>query len=237
VGGQTAVSYKNFTLSASFDWRQGGEFMSFTYRYGESDWKSQRQIDQLIPGNTPNLPELLKSDPDKYIIASNGEFPRVGGHTAETGGIHYIYEEDGNVIEGNDGGFVPGVYVGDNGEYVENLGGPETKIWWMTYLYPWSYNKAITFDASFIKLREISLAYKLPNSWLDGIGVQNASVSVYSRNIMLWNKADIGIDPERAFQANSGAQGNTVNMFRQGIELQNVTPWTLPIGFKLNFNF
>jgi hypothetical protein len=39
-------------LSASFDWRQGGEFVSYTYRYGESDWKSQRQIDQLIPGGS-----------------------------------------------------------------------------------------------------------------------------------------------------------------------------------------
>jgi hypothetical protein len=75
MGMQTSLSFKRFTLSASFDWRQGGEFMSFTYRYGESDWKSQRQIDNLIPGGLYSQDELialLKSDPEKYIIPRPG---------------------------------------------------------------------------------------------------------------------------------------------------------------------
>jgi TonB-linked SusC/RagA family outer membrane protein len=220
MGMQLNLSYKRFNIAASFDWRAGGEFQSYTYRYFESDWRSQRQIDNLIPGgqySPDELAALLKSDPAKYIIPQNGNFPRVGGHTKETGGFPY----DG----ANDGAFVPGVIQNEDGSYSEHLGGPGTVIAPITDTYPWSYNKQVTFDASFIKLREISFGYSIPN-----IGpFRNATVSVFSRNIMLWTAAKVGIDPERAFQADNGK-------FRQGIELQNVLPWTMPVGFKVSFN-
>ena len=238
MGMQTSLSFKKFTLSASFDWRQGGEFMSFTYRYGESDWKSQRQLDLLIPGGLYSQDELialLKSDPEKYIIPRAGNYPRVGGHTAETGGFPVD-------ADGNDGAFAPGVLqiAGtetpddfSDDEYEEYLGGPNTIFYPITNTYAWGFNEQITFDASFIKLRELSLAYQLPDIGI----IRNASFAIYTRNIMLWTKADIGIDPERAFWANAGVQGNTQSQFRQGIERQNVMPWSVPFGFKLNFNF
>lgn len=222
LGMQTNLTYKRWSLGLSFDWRQGGEFMSFTYRYGESDWKSQRQIDNLIPGglySPDELVALLKSDPEKYIIPQNGNFPRVGGHTAATGG----FGADG------DGAFIPGVWKDDAGVYHEWLGGAGTKYLPITNMYPWSFNQQVTFDASFIKLREVTLSYKIPN--LFGV-VRNANVSLYTRNIMLWTAAKIGIDPERAFWADPSKGG-----FRQGIERQNVMPWTIPFGFKLNFDF
>jgi len=237
MGLQTALTFKRFVLNASFDWRQGGEFMSFTYRYGESDWKSQRQLDNLIPGglySADQLVDLLRSNPDQYIIPKAGNFPRVGGHTQETGGLPF----DEN---GHDGAFIPGVIQTAGADtpnnfaddvYVEHLGGPGTNIYNITNTYPWGFNEQVTFDASFIKLRELSLGYQIPN-----FGVfKNATFAVYTRNIMLWTKADIGIDPERAFLAGGGTQGNTSTQFRQGIERQNVMPWSIPFGFKLNFN-
>jgi TonB-linked SusC/RagA family outer membrane protein len=230
LGMQTGLSYKRFVLNASLDWRQGGEFMSFTYRYGESDWKSQRQLDNLIPGglySEDELVALLKSDPEKYIIPEPGNFPRVGGHTAETGG--FAIDENGS-----DGAFVPGVIQTAGADtpddysddvYTEHLGGSGTNIYPITNTYPWSFNEQVTFDASFIKLRELSLGYKIPNFSV----FRNATFSVYTRNIILWTKADIGIDPERAFRASGSS-------FQQGIERQNVMPWSIPVGFKLNFN-
>ena len=238
MGMQSSLSFKRFTLNASFDWRQGGEFMSFTYRYGESDWKSQRQLENLIPGglySTDELVTLLKSDPENNIIPQKGNYPRVGGHEAETGG----FPIDG---DGTDGTFVPGVIQTagadtpedfSDDEYEEHLGGPGTNVYPITNTYPWDFNEQVTFDASFIKLRELSLAYRLP----DMGGISNASVAIFSRNIMLWTAANIGIDPERAFQAHGGTQGDTRSQFRQGMERQNVMPWSVPFGFKLNFNF
>lgn len=237
MGMQTGVTFKRFSLNASFDWRQGGEFMSFTYRYAESDWKSQRQLDNMVPGglySEGELVELLKSNPSKYIIPHAGNYPRVGGHTAETGGMPL---GDG----GHDGTFIPGVIqiAGDDTPddfsddvYEEHLGGPGTFIHPTTNQYPWNFNEQITFDASFIKLRELSIGYRIP----DVSVFRNATFSVFTRNIMLWTKADIGIDPERAFWANGGTQGNSGSQFRQGIERQNVYPWSVSYGFKLNFN-
>ncbi len=221
IGFQPTLSYKQFTLSASFDWRIGGQFQSYTYRYGESDWKSQRQIDNLIAAGI--TPEEMKANPEKYIIPTNGNFPRVGGYTQETGGV---LGPDGTY----DNGFAPGVIEVSEGVYEEHLGGPNTNVYPITAMYPWSYNKQITFDADFLKLRELALTYSIPQV----LGLRNASVSVFTRNIMMWTKADIGIDPERAFQVIGSSQGNTVNSYRQGIELQNVMPWTVSYGFKLN---
>lgn len=228
MGMQSNLSWKRWSLGLSFDWRNGGEFMSFTYRYGESDWKSQRQIDNLIPGNLSKdeMVALLKSDPEKYIIPQNGNFPRVGGHTQETGGLPLALPGGGTSY---DGAFVPGVWQDADGNYHEWLGGDGTEYQPITNVYPWSFNKQVTFDASFIKLREITLSYRIPN--LFNI-TRNATFSVYARNIMLWNAAKIGIDPERAFWADPGAGG-----FRQGIERQNILPWTIPFGFKLNVDF
>ncbi|MDR7130576.1 TonB-linked SusC/RagA family outer membrane protein [Algoriphagus sp. 4150] len=237
MGLQTTLNFKRFVVGASFDWRHGGEFMSFTYRYGESDWKSQRQLDNLIPGSlyaTDELIAMMKANPEQYIIPRPGNYPRVGGHTAASGG-YYVDEN------GNDGVFIPGVIQTAGADtpddfsddvYVEHLGGEGTNIYPITNTFPWSFNEQVTFDASFIKLRELSIGYRIPTMGR----FRNATISVYTRNLMIWTKADIGIDPERAFWANGGTQGNTSSQFRQGIERQNVMPWSFPIGFKLNFN-
>jgi len=223
MGIQTSLSYKDFTLSMSFDWRKGGQFVSQTYRYTESDLISQRFMDNLIdPTGISDLPSFLKSDPEKYIIGIH----TVGGPTREMGG--YYLNIGG--WEAYDGTFNPGVYGeydtdGNLIRYVENLGGPETLLIPLADNYPWSFTKPATFDADFIKLREIALAYQIPLK-----GIKSLTVSIYSRNIVLWTKAKIGIDPETAFQPESGT-------FKQGIERYNVTPWVIPIGFKVNVGF
>lgn len=227
AGMQQSFSYKNFNLGFSLDWRYGGQFLSYTYRYGGSDWKSQIQLDKLIPGGNMSpaeLIELLKSNPEKYIIPHNGNFPRVGGLTQESGGFYL----DRGGVAGYDGVFIPGVVAqyDQSGKligYRENLGGQGTVLMPAYDSFAWNYNQQVAFDADFIKLRELTLGYDIKNIK----GIKNLRVSVFTRNIVLWTKANIGIDPERAFQAEASG-------FRQGIEMQNVMPWTMPFGFKLD---
>ncbi|WP_270087929.1 SusC/RagA family TonB-linked outer membrane protein [Sphingobacterium sp. SYP-B4668] len=227
AGMQNSFSYKNIHLSFSLDWRYGGQFQSQTYRYGGSDWKSQHQLDLMIPGGKMSAEEMaafLKSNPEKYIIPHNGNFPRVGGLTEETGG--YYLNQGG--VAGYDGVFIPGVIAQYDSEgkltgYKEHLGGDGTMLYRASDQYSWNYNQQVTFDADYLKLRELALGYDIK-----GIKhIQNLRVSVFTRNIMLWTKAKIGIDPERAFQADAGG-------FRQGIETLNLSPWTVPFGFKLD---
>ncbi|MHA8054010.1 SusC/RagA family TonB-linked outer membrane protein [Aquirufa sp. OSTEICH-129A] len=240
LGLQTSLSYKNFSLNMTFDWRSGGDFVSQTYRYGESDLKSQRFLDNLINPNGLTgdaLRNFLVANQDKYIrINQNGYFPIVGGPTKEYGG--YPFEYGGKTYP--NGVFNPGVIAIYDGKgnitgYEENLGGPNTRILPYGDNYPWSFTRAATFDASFVKLREISLGYELPSNFVKSLGLQSANFSVYSRNIILWTASKIGIDPETAFQPQAGAQAGT--QFKQGIERYNVTPWVIPVGFKLGLTF
>jgi len=226
LGMQTSVSYKGFSLNMSFDWRKGGQFVSQTHRYMSEDKMGGQWLGELIhPGGRTGqeLRDWLVANADEYIL--NG-FHVVGGPTIADGGFPESYSG----VEVNDGVFIPGVTQNPDGTYTENLGEAGTMFIPYVIAYPWSFTKSSTFDADFVKLREISLSYTLPPRILSKLKIQGLVVSVYSRNIILWTKAKLGVDPERAFQAES-------NGFKQGIERYNIEPWVIPLGFKLDFTF
>ena len=233
LGAQSSFRLGDFRLNMTFDWRKGGQFVSQTYRYSESDMRSQRWLDQLInpEGRTGDeLRNWLIENADKYITDG---INIVGGPTADYGGFPLLFY-DGVTLE--DGVFNPGVYIGDDGEYVENLGGPGTKLIPFAANYAWDFTKTATFDADFVKLREISLSYSLPKGLSSKANIQGAEIGIFSRNIILWTKAKIAVDPERAFQHEAGVQGSG-SQFKQGIERYNVTPFVIPIGAKLGLTF
>lgn len=237
IGLQSGVSYKRFSLNFSLEWRKGGKFVSQTYRYYESDMKTQRFFDQLINPNGMSGEALRDYLVNNNLVRVQGNhFPIVGGPTIESGGLPFTSEGKTYYF----GAFNPGVIAqyDDEGNitgYTENLGGEGTQIIPLSDNYPWDFMSAATFDADYIKLREISFGYELPNSFVKKFGISTANISIYSRNIILWTKAKIGIDPETAFQPGTGTQAGT--QFKQGIERYNVNPWVMPIGFKLGVVF
>jgi hypothetical protein len=243
MGVQSSLSYKAFSLNMTFDWRNGGQFVSQTQRYMAEDGSSRLWLDNLInPGGRTGkeLRDWLVANKDKYIL--NG-FHVVGGPTSEYGG----FRENYSGVYVSDGVFVPGVWAVDDGEggitYIENLGermGEEggTVVTPYVVSYPWGFTKPSTFDADFVKLREISLSYRVPRDFISRLkGVEDIAVSLYSRNIVLWTKAKVGIDPERAFQAESSTGGTRGTQFKQGIERYNLEPWVMPIGIKIDITF
>ncbi len=238
IGMTTSVSYKNWTLGMVFDWRSGGQFVSQTHRYGESDMHTQRWLDKMHNlSDVGDIPAYILDNQDEFLSPDGEFFVVVGGPTAEEGG--FPVEDSGITL--NDGVFMPGVYgeYDDNGNFVaiqENIGGPGTTYHPYYDFYGWSYTKVSTFDADFIKLREVSIGYSIPQKALGKTGLNNVNISLFSRNIILWTAAGIGIDPENAFQAETGEQRSGIQ-FKQGIERFNVNPWAVPIGIKLNLSF
>lgn len=253
LGGQTTLSWRNWTLSATVDWRNGGQFVSQTYRYGVEDGRASLQFDNFWDPGTLSGKELrdyLVAHADELIIPHGGKFIRVGWPTPER--ASYPVSIAGfNLPYG--GLIAPGVYAsgydanGNPTGYIENLGEnilgmddpSSTTKKTIPLLYAvsngWDFTEPTLFSASYIKLRELSLSYTLPKSLLSSLKVQDVSFSVYSRNIILWTQAKIGIDPENAYQPTTGTQGGI--QFKQGIERYNVTPWTIPVGIKLNVTF
>ena len=80
------------------------------------------------------------------------------------------------------------------------------------------------FDASYVKLRELTLGYTLPNV-LDV--VKSVRLSLYGRNLAVWGLGNEGIDPETVV----GGSGNI-----QGLE-GGIIPATRNFGFNLKINF
>ena len=240
MGMQTSLRYKSLTLTASFDMRLGGTFFSQTYRYLQSDGVMARQMNIGIPipnAYKNNIPAYLNSNPDKFIRFSGlQQFHLVGGPNLYQGGLPYT---DGGITF-NDGAFYPGLYLDANGRYVENLGDPNlTKFDYYTDAITtptWDFARMNIFDASFIKMREITISVELPSRFANSLKLQSISVGIFSKNIILWTKAKVGIDPELAFQYQTNPQGNG-SQFRQGIERYNITPWSIPIGVNLNVRF
>jgi len=82
------------------------------------------------------------------------------------------------------------------------------------------------FDASYIKLRDITIGYDLPKSII-GNTIQGIRVSAFARNVFAWNLANKGIDPENT----SYGSGNI-----QGMEGGSL-PSTRTFGLNVNFKF
>jgi hypothetical protein len=53
-------------------------------------------------------------------------------------------------------------------------------------------------DATFIKLREISLGYTLPPNVAKRLGARSAMVSLTGQNVWMWTKAFRFADPDKA---------------------------------------
>ena len=237
MGLQSALSYKNFTLNMTFDWRYGGQYVSQTSHYLNENVITQTWLDELVnPGDlgggpSQELRDWVVNNKDQLLLGDH--LRPVGGPTSEYGG----FAESFSGVTIHDGTFAPGVmgHYDDDGKFIleqENLGNKGTTFLPYVVSYPWDLGEEKMFDADYIKLREISLSYRLPKKMVEQIGMDNINVSVYSRNIILWTKdSDLGVDPERAFQA----EGN--GKFSQGVERYNAEPWAVPIGFKVGFTF
>ncbi|MCQ6958662.1 SusC/RagA family TonB-linked outer membrane protein [Mucilaginibacter aquariorum] len=89
-----------------------------------------------------------------------------------------------------------------------------------------SYYSAIwekwTYDATYVKLREVSIGYNLPKKWFGRIPVQTARFSIVSQNPWLIYTKAKGIDPSQLQTS-----------FYEGGQL----PATRTLGFNLNLTF
>ncbi|MEH0157616.1 SusC/RagA family TonB-linked outer membrane protein [Limibacter armeniacum] len=86
--------------------------------------------------------------------------------------------------------------------------------------------EADVYDASYVKLKELALSYKLPNKLVSNYGINNVTFSVVGRNLAILYSELPHLDPEVTASA-----GNI-----QGIEGAQV-PSTRSIGFNVKFDF
>ena len=89
--------------------------------------------------------------------------------------------------------------------------------------------ESAVFDASYVKLRDVSLTFNFPQTWLNRSPLKNASFTLQGRNLLLLYSEVPHIDPETNLFGSGASIG-------QGVEFNNL-PNTTTIGATLNFSF
>lgn len=197
--------WKSFDVYVLVDMKKGGKLYSGTMR--------QAVRNGVISGNEEQKESFWKRT---VIMGESGGADDVWGGT--TFDNLYVYDpaQYDNVYGMNqvDPNYVPRKFTG--------------------YLYPgnvgyWAdaYCSEVTYDASFIKLRELSVGYNLPKSLISKIKMSNARISVVGRNLwIIYQKTPKGIDPEAALNAGNG----------QGMESGSLPPsTTFGVDIKIAF--
>lgn len=244
LGFQTAVTFNRFSISANFDWRQGGKYFSESmmrlaeggkleswYKGAGSSTFTGILNQGSFGGDQSKVADEIRNNPDKYNGVEGLTY--VGGRTEELGG--YMLSSTGLY----NGVFFPGVrYDAGSGDYVENFGGSGTRYTPIDNIAGgsgYSSSQGVQtwmYDASFLKMRELALTYNLSPKVAGSIKAQGLSLSLFMRNLIIWTKAKNGIDPESA-----GFLQNSRNSYSLGWERSNMDPWTAVLGLKLNVEF
>lgn len=230
LGLNTTLRYKHFSLNLVGSFRKGGKYISVNQQYMESDGRVATTF-----GSGPNNP-YWQGGRD----AAHGGLPWPAAGSSKYDAINN--NNDGQRTDlTDDASYAKGVflnpdYTGDpanatDADYIVN-GADKNNTF---YQYPynsygdviWDFSSTRTYDATNFKLREISLAYTLPNQLTSRYKLNNLTISLIGRNFFQWNKSGRHEDPESAF---SGVGTN------QGI-LRATLPSIRSYGIKLGVNF
>lgn len=130
-----------------------------------------------------------------------------------------------NTLQGREGGYV-GKGVTANGDV--NTTSVSAETYWQDISANGNDHIAqeFVYDASFIKLRSLSLGYNLPMSVLKNGFVKGVRLSLVGRNLAILMKHTPNIDPESNLNATNG----------QGLELSGY-PAIRSYGFNVNVKF
>ncbi|MCD0468592.1 SusC/RagA family TonB-linked outer membrane protein [Flavobacterium sp. JAS] len=82
------------------------------------------------------------------------------------------------------------------------------------------------YDASYVKLREVSIGYSIPKSVFGGAKINSVYISAFARNLLTFNKDLPNVDPESMYTSGNG----------QGFEYGSL-PFRQSYGFNIKVAF
>lgn len=234
ANGLPKISTTNKTLGKfTPDWT-GGISNTFSYRSLSFSFLIDASVGGSIFSNTNKT--------GKYtgVLANT-----LSGRDAEHGGLWYYTDAMGNNVRLSES---PSYSVSSDGLYYAQVNGQSTRVYQdgimvegvtesgskneevvsaeKYYHRIYSIAEANVYDASYVKLREVALSYRLPRLWTQKLHLQEASVTLTGRNLWTIYKSVPNIDPESALTT-----GNA-----QGVEAYSL-PTTRSFGVNLSVKF
>ncbi len=234
ANGLPKISTTNQTLGKfTPDWT-GGISNTFSYRSLSLSFLIDASVGGSIFSNTNKT--------GKYtgVLANT-----LSGRDAEHGGLWYYTDAMGNNVRLSES---PSYSVSSDGLYYAQVNGQSTRVYQdgimvegvtesgskneevvsaeKYYHRIYSIAEANVYDASYVKLREVALSYRLPRLWTQKLHLQEASVTLTGRNLWTIYKSVPNIDPESALTT-----GNA-----QGVEAYSL-PTTRSFGVNLSVKF
>ena len=234
ANGLPKISTTNKTLGKfTPDWT-GGISNTFSYRSLSISFLIDASVGGSIFSNTNKT--------GKYtgVLANT-----LSGRDAEHGGLWYYTDAMGNNVRLSES---PSYSVSSDGLYYAQVNGQSTRVYQdgimvegvtesgskneevvsaeKYYHRIYSIAEANVYDASYVKLREVALSYRLPRLWTQKLHLQEASVTLTGRNLWTIYKSVPNIDPESALTT-----GNA-----QGVEAYSL-PTTRSFGVNLSVKF
>lgn len=146
-------------------------------------------------------------------------------HGLTSAGLHK------KTLQGREGRNLIGKGVVNTGTDANPIWTPNTtavdpELYWRHIANEATIDEEFVSDASFVKLREISLGYNVPRAFLTKTPFKSVYVSLIGRNLWTIMKHTSNIDPESSINNTNG----------QGLELNGYPP-TRSYGFNINVKF
>lgn len=219
-GASTTLRWRNLSVGLGIDFSHGGKLWSYTTFRGGIDGSAAQTLDGRYEFQMSRL-VYGENDQERQGVLQAQYTNIPGSNPSSNPTIYPDWQRP------------KGVWVG-NTVYSESLGywAGMSSMTWVSPTDHWCHNGTSSaaryiYSASYIKLREVSLGYTLPQQWLRNTFIRSAKLSVVGRNVaILHQSTPKGMDPQ-ATSSTGNAQG-----FEEGFTLPQAT-W----GFDLKVTF
>ena len=198
--------------------------------FSVGNWQANILFDGQIGGLIYSRSHTLHNTAGNLV---NDDDPHLDMNAIDGRAISSVsYDSNGQPVytEESAGGVVgAGVMYDSNGNLVENtVSVPLRDYYYKYYGNVWRRDniEPSTFDASYLKLRQLSVAYTVPKEKLANTGLEGLTISFVGRNLLLFSKVPT-IDPE-TYSIRNG-------LFVNGYESTSM-PSLRSFGFSINAN-
>ncbi len=209
-GISSMLKYKDLSLSFSIGVQRGGSLFSKTNKYGLDNGQFEETVEGRDSWYGATTAEQLMGRKGLYNADGIPQLDGEGEQMFDPGGSESV-------------GFVADGVLADG---TENTRGVDPQMYW--HQRKWGGIAELdVYDASYVKLRDVTLTYNLPSAWFGNGFVKSASLALIGKNLWLIYSGVPNIDPESNFSSNNNAIGQEYAAM----------PTTRSVGFNFRLVF